>query len=88
MRRFADDTNLFYSSDNLKQLESVMNQELKQIYDYCALNTLSIYLISYESCVRREEKYFSWYVRNSEEALLRKVGDSTVVNISEAVDPN
>ena len=29
---FADDTNLFYSSDNLKQLESVMNQELKQIF--------------------------------------------------------
>ena len=48
----------------------------------------SIYLISYESCVRREEKYFSGYVRNSEEALLRKVGDSTAVNISEAVDPN
>ena len=26
-------------------------------------------------------------MRNSEEALLRKVGDSNVVNISEAVDP-
>ena len=46
-------------------------------------------LISYESCVRREEKYLSWYVRNSEEALLRKAGrHSNVVNISEAVDPN
>ena len=31
--------------------------------------------------------YLSWYVRKSEEALLRKVGDSNVVNISEAVDP-
>ena len=39
---FADDTNLFYSSDNVKQLESVMNRELKQIYNYCALNKLSI----------------------------------------------
>ena len=29
----------------------------------------------------------SWYVRNSEEELPRKVGDSNVVNISEAVDP-
>ena len=28
----------------------------------------------------------SLYVRNSEEALLRKVGDSNVVNMSEAVD--
>ena len=37
MRSFADDTNLFYSSDNLKQLESVMNRELKQSYNYCAL---------------------------------------------------
>ena len=39
---FVDDTNLFYSSDNLKQLESVMNRQLKQIYNYCALNKLSI----------------------------------------------
>ena len=44
-------------------------------------------MISCESCVRREENNLSWYVRNSEEALLRKVGDSNVVNISEAVDP-
>ena len=44
-------------------------------------------LISCESCVRREENNLSWYVRNSEGALLRKVGDSNVVNISEAVDP-
>ena len=44
-------------------------------------------LISCESCVGREENKLSWYVRNSEEALLRKVGDSNVVNISEAVDP-
>ena len=44
-------------------------------------------LISCESCVRTEENNLSWYVRNSEEALLRKVGESNVVNISEAVDP-
>ena len=42
VRSFADETNLFYPSDNLKQLESVMNRELKQIYNYCALNKLSI----------------------------------------------
>ena len=39
-------------------------------------------LISCESCVRREENNLSWYVKNSEEALLKKVGDSNVVNIS------
>ena len=44
-------------------------------------------LISCESCVGREENNLNWYVRNSEEALLRKVGDSNVVNISKAVDP-
>ena len=44
-------------------------------------------LISCESCVRREENNLSWYVRNSEEALLWEVGDSSVVNISEPVDP-
>ena len=44
-------------------------------------------LISCESCVRREENSLSWYVRKSEEASLRKVGDSNVVDISEAVDP-
>ena len=37
--------------------------------------------------MRREENNLSWYVRNCEEVLLRKVGDSNVVNISEAVDP-
>ena len=44
-------------------------------------------LMSCESCVRREENNVSWYVRNSEKELLRKVGASNVVNISEAVDP-
>ena len=44
-------------------------------------------LISCESCVGREENNLSCYVRNSEEELLRKVGDSNLVNISEAVDP-
>ena len=44
-------------------------------------------LISCESCVRREENNLSWYVRNNEEALLRKVGDSNVVNVPEGVDP-
>ena len=44
-------------------------------------------LISCESCVRREENNLSRYVKNSEEVLLEKVGDSNVVNISEAVGP-
>ena len=43
-------------------------------------------LINCESCVRREENNLSWCVRIVD-ALLRKVGDSNEVNISEAVDP-
>ena len=37
--------------------------------------------------MRRIENNLSWHVRNCEEALLTKVGDSNVVTISEAVDP-
>ena len=44
-------------------------------------------LISCESCVRGEENNLSWYVRNSEEALLGKFRDNNILNISEAVDP-
>ena len=68
-----------------------MNKELHPISDvariYVPRKKGGRGLISRDSCVRREEKYLSWYVRNSEEALLSKVGDSNVVNISEAVDP-
>ena len=43
-RIFADDTNMFYASNNLHSdnLESVMNEELKSIVKYCAINKLSI----------------------------------------------
>ena len=37
--------------------------------------------------MRREENNLSCYVKNSEEVLLKKFGDSNVVNVSEAVDP-
>ena len=38
---FADDANMFYSSNNLRNLESVMNDELKSEVKYCAINKLS-----------------------------------------------
>ena len=37
--------------------------------------------------MRREENNLSWYVRHSEEVLLKNVGDSNVVNISVALRP-
>ena len=41
-RIFADDTNIFYSSNNLEQLQTVVNEELELVLKYCAANKLSI----------------------------------------------
>ena len=41
---FADDTNIFVSSRNHKELESTMNQELKKVKNWCDINKLSINL--------------------------------------------
>ena len=41
-RIFADDTNMFFSSDNLYHLESIMNEELNLVFKYCNVNKLSI----------------------------------------------
>ena len=43
-RIFADDTNMFYTSANLQHLESVMNEELKLVFNYFTSNKLSINL--------------------------------------------
>jgi hypothetical protein len=44
-RIFADDTNIFYSSTNIREVENVMNEELiTNIRRYCAINKLSINL--------------------------------------------
>ena len=82
------------NGQTIKEVEEIMtiNTKLHPISDvariYVPRKKGGRGLISCESCVRGEENNLSWYVRNSEEALLRKVGDSNVVNISEAVDPN
>ena len=39
---FADDTNIFYSSNNPEELERVVNEELSNVLKYCAANKLSI----------------------------------------------
>ena len=41
-RIFADDTNIFYSSNNINELEKTINDELKHILKYCNENKLSI----------------------------------------------
>ena len=42
LRLFADDTNILYSSSSAQDLETVMNQELTKVLEYCAANKLSI----------------------------------------------
>ena len=39
---FADDTNIFASSPNAAQLETLINQELKKVKEWCDINRLSI----------------------------------------------
>ena len=41
-RIFADDTNMFYSSKDPEQLQSVINEELGKVLKFCAANMLSI----------------------------------------------
>ena len=41
-RIFADDTNMFYSSKDSEQLQSVINEELGKVLKFCAANILSI----------------------------------------------
>ena len=44
-------------------------------------------LISCEACVRGEENNLGWYVRNCNEAMLRKVGERGTVKTDEAKEP-
>ena len=41
-RIFADDTNIFFSSNNPKELENIINDEMENVLQYCILNRLSI----------------------------------------------
>ena len=40
-RIFADDTNIFTSSSNAVDLQSLINQELSKVKEWCDLNKLS-----------------------------------------------
>ena len=39
---FADDTNIYYESDNLNRLEKTMNKELEKLHEWLCLNRLSL----------------------------------------------
>ena len=39
---FADDTNIYLESDELVELENVMNKELVKLYEWLSINRLSL----------------------------------------------
>lgn len=41
-RVFADDANIFYTSDDINDIESVMNCEMTKVLNYCSINKLSV----------------------------------------------
>lgn len=41
-RLFADDANIFYTSDDINDIESVMNCEMTKVLNYCSINKLSV----------------------------------------------
>ena len=41
-RILADDTNIFFTSNNAKEVELTMNTELELALKYCAINKLSV----------------------------------------------
>ena len=43
-RMFADDTNIFYSHKDIKVVEDVVRTELGYVFDYCAVNKLTLNL--------------------------------------------
>ena len=41
-RLFADDANIFYTSKNFNEIETIMNTESQNIHNYCSANKLSL----------------------------------------------
>ena len=39
---FADDTNIYFESDDLKKLEKTMNKELEKLHEWLCINRLSL----------------------------------------------
>ena len=41
-RLFADDGNIFYTTDDINDFESVMNCEMTRVLNYCSIHKLSV----------------------------------------------
>ena len=69
-RIFADDTNIFTSSSNLKQLETTVNEELKKVKHWCNINKLSLNLEKTNYMIikspRKKEITINIFLRNND----------------------
>ena len=45
-------------------------------------------MISCESCFKEAENNLSWYIKNSDEIMLRKVEAMGIVNVKDTVQPS
>ena len=66
-RIFADDTNVFYSSNSIDDIEKVMNEELQSILQHCNVNKLSINIkktnfMVITSCRKKNTPHKNWKV--------------------------
>jgi hypothetical protein len=64
-RIFADDTNVFYSSNSIDNIEKVMNEELQNVLQYCNVNRLSINIkktnfMVITSCRKKKRPHKNW----------------------------
>ena len=49
-RLFADDANIFYASDDINDIESVINCEMTRALNYYSINKLSVNMKKLTSC--------------------------------------
>ena len=49
-RLFVDDANIFYTSDDINDIESVMNCDLTRVLNYCTIKKLSVNMKKLISC--------------------------------------
>ena len=82
-RLFADDTNIFYTNRDQRELEVVMNRELKKIFDYCVLNKLSVNMnkTNFMLITSSKEKCINIKIHNIEQKTILNILVFILLNI-------
>ena len=69
---FADDTNLFYSHHNIKELFTTVNKELQKLGDWFTSNKLSLYI--------KKTKYTFFHKNSVKDSIPLKLPDLHIFN--------